>query len=168
MPCSFAGWLSIEPWRPRGTALRVGWRFAEWVQIAPPNARRIAPRGDSSQSPIDRLLAPHDRPSRNGHRRAGRRRRQGPKAARTRGRSEAQSLVRCRAQREPRMRDGRQPAASSHLRSQRVTHMITKRAPRMDHFVPDDRALQCGTNGAKLKISRVLKNGGSALEVLAR
>jgi len=89
----------------------------------------------SGQSPIDRFLAPHT----TGHHviaidELGARRRQGPKAARTRGRSEAKSLARCRAQREHRMRDGRRPAASSHLRSQARSHMVTKRAPREDHL----------------------------------
>jgi hypothetical protein len=85
----------------------------------------------SSSRSIARTLV---RPSRNCQSQAARRQGQGPKAAHTRGRSEAKSLARCRAQREHRMRDGRWPAASSRLLSQRLIHMVTKRAPRGDHL----------------------------------
>jgi hypothetical protein len=108
VPCSFAGRLSIVPWRrrPKRAPRRMPIRGA--VRVAPTRCAQNNAAPKSGQSPIDRFFRRHT----TGHhvvasRRAARRHRQGPKAARQRGRSEAQSLARCRAQIEHQRRDGR-------------------------------------------------------------
>ena len=83
VPYSFAGWLSIVPWRRRPQRAPRRMPIRGEVRVAPARYPQNNAAAKSGQSPIDGFFSRHA----SGHhvaasRRAARRHRQGPKAAR--------------------------------------------------------------------------------------